>query len=190
MANFDKAHQFTAQWEGGLTDHPSDPGGITNFGVSLRWLRSLGHDLGDINEDGDINSADIIELTMADAARLFRLKFWEPYGLEALPQLTATVHYDCMVNTGPRQATLLTQRACNSLVGPYGVKLAVDGIFGPQTREFLTKYATPKLATAMIEQRKGFYLALVRNKPDFAPFERGWINRANALQSFVGGLAS
>lgn len=193
MALFQIAHQFTARWEGGLTDHPSDPGGITHFGVSLRWLRSLGHDLGDlgdIDRDGDIDADDIRSLTMADAARLFRLKFWEPYGLEALPQLTATVHYDCVVNTGPHQATLLTQRACNSLVGPYGVKLVVDGIFGSQTRDFLTKYATPKLATAMIEQRKGFYLALVRNKPALAPFERGWINRANALQSFVGGLAS
>lgn len=190
MASFNIAHQFTAKWEGGLTDHPSDPGGITNHGVSLRWLRALGHDLGDIDGDGDIDADDIRVLTKTGAKQLFQRKFWEPYHLDSLPQLTATVHYDCVVNTGPRQATLLTQRACNSLVGPYGVKLVVDGIFGSQTRDFLTKYATPKLATAMIEQRKGFYLALVRNKPALAPFERGWINRANALQSFVGGLAS
>lgn len=189
MADFHIAHAFTAHWEGGLTDHQSDPGGITNFGVSLRWLRSLGHDLGDIDGDGDIDADDIRALTMADAARFFRLKFWEPYKLTELPQLTATVHYDCMVNTGPTQATLLTQRACNALLGPYGVKLAVDGVFGPRTREFLTKYATSKLASAMIEQRKGFYLSLVRDKPDFAPFERGWINRANALHSFVRSMA-
>ena len=42
MADFLKAHAFTARWEGRLVDHPSDPGGITNYGVSLRWLRSLG----------------------------------------------------------------------------------------------------------------------------------------------------
>ncbi|MEG2173446.1 MAG: glycosyl hydrolase 108 family protein [Desulfovibrionaceae bacterium] len=184
-ANFAKAHAFTAQWEGGLTDHPSDPGGITHYGVSLRWLRSLGHDLGDIDGDGDIDADDIRALTPDQAAALFKAKFWDTYNLSGLPQLTATLHYDCTVNTGPRQATLIAQRACNTLVGPYGVKLEVDGALGPKTRKFLTLHATPILATAMIEQRKGFYLSLVHDKPDFAPFERGWINRTNALQSYV-----
>lgn len=188
MAHFTLAHQFTAQWEGGLTDHPSDPGGITNFGVSLRWLRSLGYELGDVDGDGDIDADDVRALTPAHAAELFKRKFWDAYSLSGLPQCTATIHYDCMVNTGPKQATLIAQRACNSLVGPYGVKLDVDGILGPQTRNFLTTHATPNLVDALIEKRKGFYLALVRDKPDFAPFERGWINRCNALRSFARGL--
>lgn len=38
---FQLAHAFTARWEGGLSDHPSDPGGITNHGVSLRWVQDL-----------------------------------------------------------------------------------------------------------------------------------------------------
>lgn len=188
-ADFFLAHTFTAQWEGGLTDHPSDPGGITHYGVSLRWLRSLGHDLGDIDGDGDIDADDIRALTPDQAAALFKLKFWDAYTLDNLPQLTATIHYDCMVNTGPKQAALIAQRACNTLVGSYGVKLAVDGILGPQTRKFLALHATPILATAMIEQRKGFYLSLVQDKPDFAPFQRGWLNRANALQSYVRKFA-
>lgn len=188
MANFEIAHQFTARWEGGLTDHPADPGGITNFGVSLRWLRSLGHDLGDVDDDGDIDADDIRALTLDAAAQLFRIKFWEPYQLANLPQSIATIQYDCMVNTGPSQAARIAQRACNALVGPNGVKLAVDGIIGQKTRHFLTQNATEKLVTAMIEQRKGFYLALVRDKPDFAPFECGWINRTNALHSFVRAL--
>ena len=42
MSNaFESAHAFTAQWEGGLTDHPADPGGLTNYGVSLRWVQDL-----------------------------------------------------------------------------------------------------------------------------------------------------
>ena len=38
---FDTAHAFTARWEGGLTDHPADPGGLTKYGVSLRWVQDL-----------------------------------------------------------------------------------------------------------------------------------------------------
>lgn len=184
-ANFTLAQQFTSQWEGGLTDHPSDPGGITNFGVSLRWLRSLGYSLGDVDGDGDIDADDVRALTPALAAKLFKAKFWDAYNLSSLPQLTATLHYDCMVNTGPKQATLIAQRACNSLVGPYGVKLDVDGVLGPKTRNFLALHATVTLADAMIERRKGFYRDLVVKRPDLAPFERGWINRTNALQSYV-----
>ena len=31
MAEFDIAHSFTAHWEGGLTNHPADPGLITKY---------------------------------------------------------------------------------------------------------------------------------------------------------------
>lgn len=40
-SDFSRAQSFTAQWEGGLSEHPADPGGITKYGVSLRWLREL-----------------------------------------------------------------------------------------------------------------------------------------------------
>lgn len=39
--NFTLAHTFTARWEGGLSDHEADPGGITNHGISLRWVTDL-----------------------------------------------------------------------------------------------------------------------------------------------------
>ena len=54
MANFNKAHKFVAKWEGGYVNDPDDPGGATNYGVSLRWLKSLGLDQGDIDHDGDL----------------------------------------------------------------------------------------------------------------------------------------
>lgn len=188
MADFMMAHRFAGKWEGELVDHPSDPGGITNYGISLRWLRSEGLDVGDIDCDGDIDADDIRALTPALAAALFKSKFWDAYRLGELPQLTATCHYDCAVNTGPRQATLLTQRACNSLVGPYGSKLLVDGLFGPKTRAFLTTNATPKLAETMIALREDFYRDLVARKPKLAVFEKGWLNRCRDLKHYVGGM--
>lgn len=188
MADFMTAHRFAGKWEGGLVDHPSDPGGITNYGISLRWLRSEGLDVGDIDGDGDIDADDIRALTPALAAALFKSKFWDAYRLGELPQLTATCHYDCAVNTGPRQATLLTQRACNSLVGFYGTKLVVDGIFGKNTRAFLMKHTTPKLAETMIALREDFYRDLVARKPKLAVFEKGWLNRCRDLRHYVDGM--
>ena len=186
MAEFAVAHCFTAQWESGLINHPADPGGITNYGVSLRWLRSLGHDLGDIDGDGDIDADDVRALTREQAAALFKARFWDDYGLGYLPPATATCQYDCAVNTGPRQATLLTQQACNALVGNYGVKLAVDGVFGPATRTFLTLHATPALLNAMLEQRARFYERLAAQRPPLAVFLRGWLRRCTGLRRYLG----
>lgn len=42
LTPFERAHRFTARWEGGYVCHPDDPGGATNHGISLRFLRGLG----------------------------------------------------------------------------------------------------------------------------------------------------
>lgn len=186
MADFKSAHEFTARWEGGLVDHKADPGGITKYGISLRWLRSEGLEIGDIDLDGDMDADDIRALTFDQASALYQQKFWNAYRLGDLPQLMATIHYDCTVNTGPRQAALIAQRACNDFVGVYGCKLTVDGVFGPKTREFLTKYANPTLAHALVRQREGFYRRLVAQNNDMTVFFQGWMNRCRDLRRFVG----
>lgn len=183
MADFQKAHTFTAKWEGGLCDHPNDPGGITNFGVSLRWLRSLGYDLGDVDGDGDIDADDVRALTPDDAARLFRQKFWEPYGLSQLSQAVATAYYDAAVNTGTAQATRIAQRACNEV---FGSGLVVDGKFGPKTRHALKDGASFELVDAMLSGRDKFYIQLANQKPSLACFLKGWRNRVDDLRSYLG----
>lgn len=183
MADFLKAHAFTAKWEGRLVDHPSDPGGITNYGVSLRWLRSLGYDLGDVDGDGDVDADDVRALTPDDAAQLFRMKFWEPYGLGDLPQIVATVHYDCSVNTGPSQATRIAQRACNAVLGS---GLAVDGKFGPKTRQALKDGSSFELVDAMLTGRDKFYIQLANSKSDLYTFLKGWRNRVKDLRRYTG----
>lgn len=183
MSDFLKAHAFTAKWEGGLCDHPNDPGGITNFGVSLRWLRSLGYDLGDVDGDGDIDADDVRALTSDDAARLFQLKFWEPFGLGQLSQAVATAYYDAAVNTGPAQAARFAQRACNSLLGS---GLAVDGCMGKLTRKALIDGASRQLVGRMLQERDQFYINLAASKPSLACFLQGWRNRVDDLRRYLG----
>ena len=33
---FERALTFVLRWEGGYVDHPADPGGATNYGVTQR----------------------------------------------------------------------------------------------------------------------------------------------------------
>ena len=191
LSTFDLAHKFTAKWEGAFFDHPNDPGGATNYGVSLRWLKDEGID---IDGDGKIDIADIRALTPAKAAELFKKHFWDKLQLDALPKLTAIVTYDAAVNTGRGQAVKFLQRACN-LIG--GEQLSVDGALGPKTRrsaELIALLADRSLAELCIQERAAFHNMLCDNSPypdgrDFRPFRRGWLNRTSDLHGYFGALA-
>ena len=165
MSNFfQKAHEFTARWEGGLTDHPSDPGGLTNHGVSLRWVQDLarqaredcqrqarscdgcnamrtskcGYYSLDMDMDGDVDADDIRACTKAQAAALFKKHFWNKLACNGLPLPLAVTLYDGAVNMGPARAVRQMQRAMNT-VGESELDryapIAEDGIMGPRTAQ-------------------------------------------------------
>lgn len=178
---FDRAHAFTAQWEGGYANHPADEGGPTRYGVSLRWLRAIGQ-AGDIDGDGDVDEADIRALTPEAAARLFYDKFWLPLECESLPERTAVALYDAAVNCGPARAVCFAQRAANRV---YRAGLDVDGRLGPLTRRELLR-AGRALPAAMLDERVAFYRRLAERTPRLAVFLPGWLNRADALRACLG----
>ena len=184
MANFNKAHKFTAKWEGGYSCDPDDPGGATNYGVSLRWLKSLGLDQGDIDHDGDIDADDIRALSAEQAAALFKDKFWDALRLGDFQQDLATIYYDAAVNTSPAQATRFMQRGYNSTFP--AARLSVDGILGPLTRDALQFAGKNKaLLRACIDERDKFYRSLTESKPSMTKFLKGWLNRTKDLRMYV-----
>lgn len=187
MADFSKAQAFVAKWEGGFTDNRNDPGGATNYGVSLRWLKQVGPDAGgDIDGDGDVDVADIKALTREGAARLFKEKFWDRYGLDHFSDGLALVLYDAIVNTGPAQGVIFAQRAYNALE-PREKALEVDGVIGPKTTAAFDEYGdTPSFLKACIDQRDKFYMNLARSKSGYQVFLKGWLNRTADLRKVLG----
>lgn len=168
------AHAFTARWEGGLTDHPADPGGLTKYGVSLRWVRDLaeqarqeclrqrrscedcsGRLVGnceagmlDMDHDGDVDADDIRACTRAQAAALFRKHFWETTNCARLPLPLAVTLYDGAVNMGAPRAVRQLQRAMNATgeaqLEPYA-PIAEDGVPGPRTCDLAAALADANL---------------------------------------------
>lgn len=161
---FSLAHAFTARWEGGLSDHPADPGGLTNHGVSFRWVQDLAREareeclrLGrscdgcvrpaagdcdwqalDLDMDGDVDADDIRACTKVQAAVLFRRHFWDKLACQRLPLPLAVCLYDGAVNMGPARAVRQLQQAMNQVgeaeLGTW-TPIAEDGLMGPRTRE-------------------------------------------------------
>ena len=191
--NFTIAHKFTAKWEGGESDHPDDGGGLTKYGVSLKFLGGL---------SGTQSNRDVLErmgirlpitrqviydLTRDQAASLFRWQFWDKLRLGLIPLRPAVVLYDAAVNSGPAQSVKLAQRGYNRCVA-YGQPLVVDGIMGPATRAAMQLADTDKALTAMLDAREAFFQTIVANNPSQQVFLRGWINRVDDLRRYVRGL--
>lgn len=195
MNKFDMAHIFTARWEGGLSDHPADRGGITAYGVSLAFLRGVA-DESQANRDTLERmgirlpvTADVIRGISAHmAATLFRWQFWDRLHLDELPFRVGFVVYDAAVNHGRARSVRLAQQGYNACVGEYGSKLAVDGMLGPLTRAALKNADTYKILSAMIDARIDFYRAIVSGNPSQSVFWRGWMSRAEDLRVHVRGM--
>ena len=191
--NFSIAHKFTARWEGGESDHPDDGGGLTKYGVSLKFLGGLSG--AQSNRDVlermgirlPITRQVIYDLTRDQAASLFRWQFWDKLRLGLIPLRPAVVLYDAAVNSGPAQSVKLAQRGYNRCVA-YGQPLVVDGIMGPATRAAMQLADTDKCLSAMLDAREAFFQAIVANNPSQQVFLRGWINRVDDLRRYVRGL--
>ena len=160
---FDRAVEIVLQHEGGLVDDPDDPGGITKYGISYRFLRHRRVQPGSTPDD-------IRKLTRAAAIELYRRHFWERYGYGRLPDMSiATKVFDLSVNMGPRSAHKCLQRALRAA----GERVDEDGALGPQTVAAVHQAAPGGILAALRSEAAGYYRN--RRRPKYIA---GWLNRA------------
>ncbi len=143
MTAFDRAVAFVLREEGGLSEDPADPGGVTKFGISARAHPDL----------------DIRELTAAEATAIYRLEFWDRFGLDRFSDWIAPAMLDTFVNVGSGLGPRLFQRSLNSLRGPVP-DLLVDGILGPQTVAASSRAEPGALLVEFLAQRAEHYALL------------------------------
>lgn len=169
MSSFDLAIPTILRHEGGLVDNPCDPGGITNHGVSLRWLRSKGL-AGDLNHDGDVDADDIRVMTVDDAKSFYLTYWWNAYHYSnIIAQAVATKIFDSAVNMGAPRAHSIAQ----NILG-----VATDGILGPKSFAELNAMPSLKFITMYQDALAAFYRRLVYLDPRRQQFLKGWLNRA------------
>lgn len=180
MSDFGRCMAFVRPWEGGFVDDPKDPGGATRYGISLRFLRGVALDLGDVDGDGDIDANDILSLTQAQAENLYRVKFWDSLDLDGLPQVWRLPVFDAAVNMGTARAV----KVCQETICDLGPPVVVDGILGPITREsakVVAAYREREICDRYCLHRLSHYSKIVAANGDLARFLRGWINRVVSL---------
>lgn len=98
MNNFEKALQFVMKWEGGFSNHPSDPGGATNKGITLRTYR-------DYKRNPNTTVEELINIPESDILDIYRTRYWNVCNCDSMPESLGVVVFDSAVNCGPRRAS-------------------------------------------------------------------------------------
>jgi uncharacterized protein (TIGR02594 family) len=152
--------------EGGWTDDPDDPGGPTNFGVTLATFAAYTG----VSVAADTFPAlkERLRAIPHDMVEdIYRTRYWVPSkaGLMAAP--LAQMHFDAAVNHGVAGAARLLQRA---------VGTTVDGDIGPRTLAAIAALPVDQLLEHYAGERRGRY----RSLGHFWRFGRGWLARVDA----------
>lgn len=153
-SNFDLCLEHVLKFEGGYVNHPSDPGGETNFGISKR----------------SYPGENIKRMTRERAGMIYRRDFWNAVKGDDLPAGLDLVAFDAAVNSGQSRGAKWLQA---------GVGAAQDGKIGPATIA-AARAADP--ATA-INRACDARMAFLRGLGTWPTFGRGWTRRVDSVRS-------
>jgi lysozyme family protein len=161
QSNFNRSLLLLLQHEGGYVNHPSDPGGMTNLGVTAKvWESWVGH---------PVDEKQMKALTSDDVAPLYKRKYWDACRADELVSGLDYAVFDCAVNSGVGRSVKLLQ-------GCVGV--TVDGGIGPATMAAVNQ-ADP---TSLIEDFSNARLNFLRALNTWSTFGRGWERRVNEVK--------
>ncbi|MCP5088504.1 MAG: peptidoglycan-binding protein [Rhodobacteraceae bacterium] len=180
MAHVDEIAREIVHREGGYVNDPDDPGGATNFGVTIHTMRRLGLDLTD---DGKVDAADVRRLSEAQAVQIFKDHYYHRPKISQLPvKLQASV-FDMYVNAGGNAVKILQR-----MLATFGEVVSVDGALGPQTIMAVKRAAgtaPDHIVDAYGIERRNYYYRLADRRAASRKYARrrdggkgGWIVRA------------
>jgi lysozyme family protein len=111
MDAFRTALEFTLKWEGGYTDHPSDPGNWTGGSVGSGELKGTKYGI----SGASYPSLDIKNLTVEEAGKIYREKYWDAINGDLMPFPASMAVFDFAVNSGVGRATRLWEEVKGDL---------------------------------------------------------------------------
>jgi lysozyme family protein len=166
--NWDEALKHILRYEGGYVNHPDDPGGMTNLGVTKRvWEEWIGR---------PATEADMRALTPEKVSPLYKKRYWDAVRGDDLPSGVDLCVFDCAVNAGVGRASKFLQQA---------VGVTADGQIGPKTVEATTAKSADEVVERFCKLRETHYKSL----PTFATFGKGWMNRLASIEAESRDLA-
>lgn len=151
---------FLSQWEGGLSDHRNDRGGLTRYGISAV-----------ANPD-----VDVANLTFEGAVRIYERKYYTAVRGEEVPFLFVPALLGSSAHHGPGRAARLFQEAIGGITA--------DGVIGPATLAAVRERHPLRTLDEFIWRRLYFMHRIVVGDSSQEDFARGWFRRVVALHRY------
>tara|TARA_R110000796_G_scaffold65692_1_gene151583 strand:- start:127 stop:651 length:525 start_codon:yes stop_codon:yes gene_type:complete len=156
--NWHKCLELILHHEGGYVNHPKDPGGETNLGVTKRVYEEWG------------GTKDMKDLLVEDVAPIYLKNYWDRMKCSLLPSGLDLCVFDFGVNAGPGRAAKYLQ----TMIGT-----VADGGIGPNTLKavgaWMSKIGNAGSIKDYQDRRQVYYEGL----STFATFGKGWTRRVN-----------
>jgi len=164
QSNFERCLEKLLHHEGGFVNHPSDPGGMTNLGVTARvWEEWVGH---------PVNEKQMRNLTPELVAPLYKRKYWDACRADELISGLDYCVFDVAVNSGVGRAVKFLQTC---------VGVTADGGFGPVTMAAVKK--AEENGASLIEEYCDTRLQFLKSLKTWPVFGRGWERRVSEVET-------
>ncbi|HLA21334.1 MAG TPA: glycosyl hydrolase 108 family protein [Pseudolabrys sp.] len=156
--------------EGGYTNHPADPGGPTNFGITIYDYRKY--------VKPTATAADVRAMKLADAKSIYRAKYWDAQRCDELPAGVDYAVFDYGVNSGVGRSGKVLRRV---------LKLADNTSTVTDAVTAAARMAEAKaLIVAICDERLRFLQGL----RTWGVFGAGWGRRVAEVRSVALAMAS
>jgi lysozyme family protein len=166
--NWDESFAAVLKHEGGFVNHPKDPGGMTNLGVTkAAWEAYLGH---------SVTEENMRALTPFIVKPFYKAMYWDKIKGDDLPSGVDYAAYDLAVNSGVGRAAKFLQ----TIAG-----VTADGALGPKSMGAIRECNPEQMVDALCDMRLDF----LKRLPTFDTFGKGWSRRVAEVKDKASGMA-
>ena len=162
--NYAKCLAQVLKYEGGYVDHPKDPGGPTNKGVTQAVYDSW-------RKSQNLPTQTVRNISDPEVAAIYKNLYWDRISGDNLPSGVDFAVFDYAVNSGVSKASKTLQ----AVVG-----VTQDGVIGPATIEATKTY----VAMAVTNKR----LAFMQSLSIWSTFGKGWSARIADVKAQIIAL--
>lgn len=162
--NYAKCLAQVLKYEGGYVDHPQDPGGPTNKGITQAVYDAW-------RKRNQQPTQSVRYINDTEVGAIYRQEYWDKISGDDLPSGIDFAVFDYAVNSG-------VSRAAKTLQSVVGV--TQDGQIGPQTIQATQAY----VAMAVTNKR----LAFMQSLSIWSTFGKGWSARIADVKNQILSL--
>lgn len=161
---FHKCMDIVLRHEGGYVEHPEDPGGATNYGITHKTLAAW-------RKVDRCSREEVQTLQVDEAKEIYRAHYWNALNCDNLPAGVDLVVFDFGVNAGVGRSSRMLQEV---------VSVEQDGQVGPITVGAVGRVDPEFIINQFSDRRLEYYQSLTKL---WATFGKGWSRRTSETRS-------